>query len=325
MSQIAVTNLRKVFTTVLRRSERGFFANLLRPEKKEIVAVDDVSFSIERGERVAFIGPNGAGKSTTIKMLAGILQPTSGSITVCGLSPGKDRRALAAKVGTLFGQRSQLFPNLPLMDGFELFGALYGLTTATVKRRRKELMDRFDLHDFAHQPVRKLSLGQRMRAEVAVSLLHKPDVLFLDEPTIGLDIVAKRALRETLLAYNADEGVTILLTSHDPSDVEVLCPRTMVINHGRLIIDTPTDDLRTEYFTTKHVAFALPDGATFAPLPGFKLTSRDGNTVTGIVDTAKHDLHAVLKELLARYAVTDLDVADPSMEEVIEAVYARAK
>lgn len=310
---------------MLRRPERGFFANLLRPETKTIAAVDDISFTIDRGERVAFIGPNGAGKSTTIKMLAGILQPTSGSIAVCGLSPGKDRRALAAKIGTLFGQRSQLFPNLPLVDGFDLFGALYGLTDATVRRRRKELMERFALHDFAHQPVRKLSLGQRMRAEVAVSLLHKPDVLFLDEPTIGLDIVAKRALRETLLAYNADEKVTILLTSHDPSDVEVLCPRTMVINHGRLVIDTPTDDLRSEYFTTKHIAFALPDGAVFASLPGFNLTSRDGNTVTGIVDTAKHDLHAVLQELLARYAVTDLDVADPSMEEVIESVYARTR
>lgn len=325
MSQILVDNLRKSFTTVLRRPERGFLANLLRPESKTIVAVDDVSFSIERGERVAFIGPNGAGKSTTIKMLAGILQPTAGSISVCGLDPTHDRRQLAAKVGTLFGQRSQLFPNLPLLDGFELFGALYGIPATTVRRRRKELMDRFALHEFATQPVRKLSLGQRMRAEVAVSLLHKPDVLFLDEPTIGLDIVAKRALRETLLAYNRDEGVTILLTSHDPSDVEVLCPRTMVINHGRLIIDTPTDALRSQYFTTKHVAFALPEGEVFKDVPGLKVKTRNDGGIQGIVDTSKYDLHTVLKELLARHAVTDLDVADPSMEEVIEAVYARAK
>lgn len=325
MPQIIVRDLRKVFTTMVRRPERGFFANLLRPESKTIIAVDDISFSIERGERVAFIGPNGAGKSTTIKMLAGILQPTAGSISVCGLDPARQRRTLAAKVGTLFGQRSQLFPNLPLLDGFELFGALYGIPTTTVRRRRKELMDRFALHEFATQPVRKLSLGQRMRAEVAVSLLHKPEVLFLDEPTIGLDIVAKRALRETLLAYNRDEGVTILLTSHDPSDVEVLCPRTMVINHGSLIIDTPTDDLRSQYFTTKHVAFVLPDGETFKELPGLKVKTRNGSAIEGVVDTSKHDLHAVLKELLARHAVMDLDVADPSMEEVIEAVYARAK
>lgn len=309
MPQIVVEHLRKVFTATLRKPEKGFWGNLLRPEKKEIVAVDDISFAIEKGERVAFIGPNGAGKSTTIKMLVGILQPTSGEVAVCGLSPMTQRRQLAAKVGTLFGQRSQLMPNLSLVDGFELFGALYGLTKPTVKRRRKELMDRFALHDFSAQPVRKLSLGQRMRAEVAVSLLHKPEVVFLDEPTIGLDVIAKKTLRETLLEYNRDEGVTILLTSHDPTDVETLCPRTIVINHGRLIIDESTDELRKRYFTTKHVAYELPNG----------------KRVELKVDVSKQDLRATLIDLLREHDVRDLDVSDPSMEDVIEAVYARAK
>lgn len=309
MAQIAVEGLRKIFTTMLRKPERGFFANLLRPERKTIVAVDDIAFSIEKGERVAFIGPNGAGKSTTIKMLVGILQPTAGVIRVCGFDPSRERRQLAAHVGTLFGQRSQLMPNLPLLDGFELFGALYGLTHATVRRRRKELIERFALAEFATQPVRKLSLGQRMRAEVAVSLLHKPEVLLLDEPTIGLDVVAKKALRETLLAYNRDEGVTILLTSHDPSDVEILCPRTIVINHGRLIMDGPTEDMRTRFFTTKHVHYVLKNG-------------QEGELK---VRVEKENLREVIQRLLAAHDIVDLDVSDPSMDEVIAAVYARAK
>lgn len=309
MPQIVVNNLKKSFTTYLRNPEKSFLRNLFRPETKHITAVDGIDFSIERGERVAFIGPNGAGKSTTIKMLVGILQPTAGSISVCGLDPTRQRRALAAKIGTLFGQRSQLMPNLPLLDGFELFGALYGLSTSMVRRRSKELIDRFALEEFATQPVRKLSLGQRMRAEVAVSLLHKPEVIFLDEPTIGLDVVAKRALRETLLAYNRDEGVTIMLTSHDPSDVEVLCPRTIVINHGRVIIDEPTDELRARYFTTKHINYVL----------------ENGKEVETTIDVRKHDLRDVLKKLLDEHAIVDLDVSDPSMEEVIEAVYAQAK
>lgn len=309
MSLIEVSHLQKTFITTLRRPERGFFTNLLKPEKKEIAAVNDISFRIEKGERVAFIGPNGAGKSTTIKMLVGILQPTGGSISVCGLDPSRERRDLAAKVGTLFGQRSQLLPNLPLLDGFELFGAFYGLTPATVRRRRKELIGRFDLEDFATQPVRKLSLGQRMRAEVAVSLLHKPEVLLLDEPTIGLDVVAKRSLRETLLEYNRDEDVTLLLTSHDPSDVEVLCPRTIVINHGRLVIDEPTDELRKRFFTTKHVRYVLANG-------------KDGEMK---IDTRKENLRDVLHAFLSDHDVADLEVSDPSMDEVIAAVYARAK
>lgn len=309
MPQIVVHNLKKSFTTYLRNPEKSFLNNLFRPEIKHIAAVDGIDFSIERGERVAFIGPNGAGKSTTIKMLVGILQPTSGGVVVAGCDPTRQRRQLAEKVGTLFGQRSQLMSNLPLLDGFELFGALYGLPSTTVRRRSKELIERFALADFATQPVRKLSLGQRMRAEVAVSLLHKPEVLLLDEPTIGLDVVAKRTLRETLLDYNKREGVTILLTSHDPTDVEALCTRTIVINHGRLVLDEPTDDLRSRYFTTKHIHYVLKNGDAFDKT----------------VDVREHDLRSVLKTLLDEHDIEDLDVSDPSMEEVIEAVYARAQ
>ena len=192
-------------------------------DKKNIKAVEDISFEVKEGERVAFIGPNGAGKSTTIKMLTGILFPTSGSINILGLDPSKNRKKLAYQIGTVFGQRSQLLPNLPLTDSFEFFGVMYDMSNLQIKERTKELIALFDLTEFIDQPVRKLSLGQRMRAEVAVSLIHKPKIIFLDEPTIGLDIVAKKALRDLLLKINEEEKVTIFLTSHDVGDIESIC------------------------------------------------------------------------------------------------------
>ncbi len=218
-----------------------------------VTAVDDISFTVPEGQAVAFIGPNGAGKSTTIKMLTGILYPSSGDMSVAGLHPYTNRRELAFRIGTLFGQRSQLVPNLPVADSFELFGAMYELSPATVRRRQKELVNLFDLGEFVDRPVRKLSLGQRMRAEIAVALIHKPEIIFLDEPTIGLDIVAKKSLREVLARINRDEGVTLFLTSHDVGDIEALCTRTMVVNHGRIVVDESTDALKKDYFGQRAV------------------------------------------------------------------------
>jgi ABC-2 type transport system ATP-binding protein len=240
---IIVSGLSKKFTFSVKNPRYSWIRNLFIPDKKEISAVDDVSFTIKVGERVAFIGPNGAGKSTTIKMLTGILFPTSGSINILGFDPSIDRKKLAYKIGTVFGQRSNLLPNLPLTDSFELFGVMYDLTDEEIKHRIKELIELFDLQSFVDQPVRKLSLGQRMRAEVACSLMHKPKIILLDEPTIGLDVVAKKSLRDLLLKINKEEGTTIFLTSHDVGDIESLCERTIVINHGTVIKDLPTEEL----------------------------------------------------------------------------------
>lgn len=285
-------------------------------------AVDHISFSVERGERVAFIGPNGAGKSTTIKMMTGILHPTSGSMSVAGLDPQEDRRALAFKIGTLFGQRSQLIANLPVSDSFELFGAMYELKPSTIKRRSKELIDAFDLDSFMARPVRKLSLGERMRCEIAVSLLHKPEVIFLDEPTIGLDVVAKRSLRKVLNQLCANEGVTLFLTSHDAGDIEALCDRTIIINHGAIIIDEQTNALRQRYFTVKHIRAELSSSAKGFSLSSAKNIHIDGNAVSFTIDTTKHDVNDAISDLLKKYSIVDLDVANTELEEIIASVYA---
>src|SRR5687767_3778050 len=207
---IVLKNVSKVFAFKTHKGLKSFFI----PDKKEITAVDRVTLTVKRGEAVAFIGPNGAGKSTTIKMLSGILQPTSGHLSVLGHKPLAERRELAMRIGTVFGQRSQLVFNLPLTDSFMLTAKIYRVPKSIAEERIATLIRQFDLGDFIDQPVRKLSLGQRMRAEVANALIHNPDIIFLDEPTIGLDIVAKRSLRETIKNVNKQQGTTVFLTSH---------------------------------------------------------------------------------------------------------------
>ena len=213
-------------------------------KKIKTVAVNGLSFTINQGESVAFIGPNGAGKSTTIKMLTGILHPTSGEIKVLGFSPQNNRRKVVGQIGTVFGQRSQLLPNLPAIDTFRLFGYMYGLSKDHTKKRIEELREELNLNDFIEQPIRTLSLGQRMRVEIACALIHNPKILFLDEPSIGLDILAKQSLRETLLKLREDHNVTIFLTSHDVGDIDAICERTIIVNHGTIVVDKPTSELR---------------------------------------------------------------------------------
>lgn len=215
-----------------------------KTKKAEVVAVNDVSFTVNQGESVAFIGPNGAGKSTTIKILTGILHPTSGEVLVLGFSPQKDRKKVVSQIGAVFGQRSQLLPNLPAMDTFRLFGSMYGLSKSQVMERVKSLGKELNLSEFIDQPIRTLSLGQRMRVEIACALIHNPKILFLDEPTIGLDILAKQALRETLLKLKNEHQVTIFLTSHDVGDIDAICDRTIIVNHGKIVVDKPTSELK---------------------------------------------------------------------------------
>lgn len=224
---IEVKNLRKVF----------------KYKGKEIVAVDNVSFSIKQGEAVAFIGPNGAGKSTTIKMLTGILWPTSGEISILGLSPQHNRKKVVSEIGAVFGQRSSLLPNLPAEDTLSLFGVMYGLSRKDTKERIEYLEKMLDITPFRDQPIRTLSLGQRMRVEIACALIHNPKILFLDEPSIGLDIIAKQNLREILGQLRAQHNMTIFLTSHDVGDIEAICDRTIVVNHGKIVVDESTSEL----------------------------------------------------------------------------------
>ena len=320
---IIVSKVSKRFSFPVKNPSAGWVKNLFAPEIKEIKAVDNISFSIKRGERVACIGPNGAGKSTTIKMLTGILFPTEGDISVLGLNPSRDRKKLAYKIGTVFGQRSQLLPNLPLTDSLEFFGVMYDLSDAQIKTRVAELVELFDLGSFIDQPVRKLSLGQRMRAEVASSLIHKPEIIFLDEPTIGLDVVAKKSLRDLLLKINNEEKTTIFLTSHDVGDIESLCSRTIVINHGALIKDLPTRELSQVFVREKNID--ITPETTFDEFPelpeGINYGAKDKNKITVVVDIEKINTQEALRKLLDLFEVDDIDVYNTSLEAVIRNIY----
>jgi ABC-2 type transport system ATP-binding protein len=245
---IDVENLTKTFTT----SGSG----RLRRTKHTMIAVDRISLRVGHGEFIALIGPNGAGKSTTIKMLTGVLAPTSGRVTVLGHVPLEERTTLAARLGVVFGQRSQLWWDLPLADSYSLLRHLYRISPADFDRSRTELVDRFDVGDLLDKPVRTLSLGQRMRAELTAALLHRPDMLFLDEPTIGLDVVSKFAMRDALRDIHRTQGTTIVLTTHDLNDVDELCERIVIIDHGRVIRDEPIAAMRAE----------IPDGADLEEL-----------------------------------------------------------
>ncbi len=320
---IEVKNLSKEFSFSVKKQDSSFFRNLLSPEIKTVRAVDNISFSVNEGERIAFIGPNGAGKSTTIKMLTGILFPTRGKISVLGFDPTNDRKSLAYKIGTVFGQRSQLFPNLPITDSFEFFGVMYDLSQEEIAKRTAELIKQFDLDSFKDQPVRKLSLGQRMRAEIAVSLIHKPRIIFLDEPTIGLDVVAKKSLRELLIKINKEEKTTIFLTSHDVGDIESLCDRTIIINHGTVVRDMATDELTKSFVHEKYLDITLEvKPETFPPLPqGIKYVDRGSNKITLAVDLRVLGVSDALQKILPYFSVSDIDVYNVDLETVIREMY----
>jgi len=326
MYAIETDNLRKVYRVKTRDSGlKAAVRALVRPEYQNVEAVTGITFSVEPGERLAFIGPNGAGKSTTIKMLTGILHPTSGSMSVLGLDPMRERRKLSYRIGTVFGQKSQLWFHLPPSDSFELLGAIYDIDKQTLKKRVDDLAERFELGDLMKIPVRKMSLGQRMRCEVAASLLHEPDVLFLDEPTIGLDVLVKQQIRERVLEMNREKGVTVFLTSHDAGDIEKLCKRTIVIDHGKIVLDQPVKELKHRYFKRKIVAVRFAADtfvSTDMCLPeGVEIEKRTPEAARIGVDTAKIPIDEVMRWLVGQGVVTDITVEDPPMEQVIASIF----
>ena len=319
---ISTRGLKKVFP-VVRRAEGGWqrLRSYLRPSVDHVVAVSDVTFEVSRGEAVAFLGPNGAGKSTTIKMLTGILVPTAGEAQVLGLVPWRQRRQLAYRIGAVFGQRSQLWLHLPAADTFNLLARIYDLEPREYRRRREELVERFELRDLLEVPVRKLSLGQRMRCELAAALLHRPEVLFLDEPTIGLDPVAKAAIRDLIREANRDEGVTVFLTSHDAGDVERVCRRALLIHHGRLLLDEPVTALRRRLPGRKIVSARLASSWQGLDPPGVEVLKLGRHGVKLGVQTGSIGIDQVVAALLRGHAVEDLSIEDPPLEEVIAGLY----
>ena len=323
MSIIKVQKLCKEYKYSVKNEQKGFIYNLFNSKEKVVKAVNNISFEVEEGETIAFIGPNGAGKSTTIKMLTGILYPTSGDIKICNLTPIKDRDKLAYKIGTVFGQRSQLLPNLPLTDSMEMFGAMYDMSKEDIKNRIKELSELFDLKTFIKQPIRKLSLGQRMRAEIVTSLMHRPKIIFLDEPTIGLDVVSKKILRDLFLKINQEEKVTIFLTSHDTEDIQSICKRCVIINHGKIIIDTTTKELISSYIKNKNIVIT-PETIfeTFPDLPnGIEYVEKTKDQIIVKVNTEIIGTQKALQELTKKFNIDDVDIQNESLEDIIRGIY----
>jgi ABC-2 type transport system ATP-binding protein len=292
-----------------------------RARRREVEAVKGISFSVAEGERLAYIGPNGAGKSTSIKMLTGILHPTSGTAQVLGYTPWTERRSLVRHIGTLFGQRSQLWFQLTPRQTFELLGTMYGLRRDAADARIQELGKILEATDLFDVPVRSLSLGQRMRCELAATMLHSPRVLFLDEPTIGLDLLAKQRFRDVIVRLNEDLGTTVFLTSHDVSDIEQVARRVIVINHGTIIYDDSVSTMRRSLLNTKLLEVRFEDDPGPIVIDGVTVLKQRGAGYKLSVDTEKHSIREVLDELLDRYQVADISVLDPPLEEIIGNIY----
>lgn len=319
---IEVKNLTKRFKT--KQKAAGFMGSLksiVKPNIKEITAVDNISLKIKRGEIVAFIGPNGAGKSTTIKILTGILYPTYGEAKVSGLVPWKKRTELAYKIGSVFGQKPQLWYHLPAIDTFNLFSKIYDLDDKEFKERLDYLVGLFEIGDIINTPVRKLSLGQRMKCEIVASLLHRPKILLLDEPTIGLDIIAKQKIRELIRELNKKEGVTILLTSHDIQDIERLCKKIIIINHGRIVYDGDLEKLNAKYLKNKIVSVKFEDNFNGFELKGVKVLKSERYSADFEVDTNKISIKELIDYLVKKYEVLDINISGTPIEEIITRIY----
>jgi ABC-2 type transport system ATP-binding protein len=304
---IDVQDLRRTFTV------RG------RPD---VVAVHDLSFSIAAGEMVGYIGPNGAGKSTTIKMLTGILVPTAGRIRVAGVDPSRKRTQLARRIGVVFGQRTTLWWDLPLKDSYDLLQKIYRTDPARHRQNLAEFVELLGLGDLLDTPVRQLSLGQRMRGDIAAALLHDPEIVYLDEPTIGLDVVSKGRLREFLRALNAERGTTLLLTTHDLQDIEALCRRVIVIDHGTTVYDGPLTGLHQQGGSTRTLVVDLVDEAPAISVPGATTRKVDGPR-QWLTFPADASAAPIVAAVAAAYDVADLSIQEPDIEDVIRELYSR--
>lgn len=284
-------------------------------------AVKDLNLTIQPGEKVAFLGPNGAGKSTTIKMFCGILAPSAGKLNICGFDPLNDRSQLTYNIGAVFGQISKLYYHLTPIDTYKLLGKMYDVPNDTLRKRLDYLIESFEMQELLHTPVRKLSLGQRMRAELVASLIHSPKILFLDEPTIGLDMIAKANLRDVINTINRTENTTILLTSHDIGDIEEICDRVVIINHGSVVFDGKLHDLKTEHVKEKYISLRFDEPTEFKTKPGMVLLNSDPFRVTFSIPNKKEVLKDMLSHLIETYNIEDISVTEPDTESIIKGFY----
>jgi ABC-2 type transport system ATP-binding protein len=324
VSIIRVRDLRKHFKVPARKEGRfGSLRTLFSTEHTLRVAVDGVSFDVEAGEVVGYVGPNGAGKSTTIKMLTGILVPSSGEVEVAGLVPHRDRNRHLHHIGVVFGQKTQLWWDVPVVETLRLLKEIYRIPDATYRTNLDLFHDLLGLYDFWNTPVRQLSLGMRMRSDLCAALLHSPDVLFLDEPTIGVDVVAKQKLREFIRTVNQERKVTVLLTTHDMGDIEKLCSRILVIDKGRIIYDGSLNALRDEYdpYRILVVDFAEEVDTADVAAPASEVVSRDGPRVRFRFDRHRVSASDLIVTLAGQHRVRDISVEEPEIEGIIRNIY----
>lgn len=322
MSFINVDCISKTFKVAKRNSGlKAALKSFFKREYTYIDAVKNVSFSIEKGEIVGYIGPNGAGKSTTIKMLSGILLPTSGNIRVNGLDPFKDRKKYVSNIGVVFGQRSQLSWDIPAEDTFDLLKDIYDLSDKEYQKTKTELVNLLNLQEVMKQPVRSLSLGQRMRCEIAASLLHKPKILFLDEPTIGLDAESKKIVRDFIKKLNKNHKTTVILTTHDMTDIEALAKRIILIGKGELLYDGTLSNLKKKYGSYKEVLVSTNEKIDKIRLKGIIKKSKNINGYSFIIDSNVLSLSKLLNNLSLKYVINDIDIKNESIDDVILKLY----
>ena len=325
MSIIEVKKLSKDFK--VKTKEKGFkgsIKSMFKPKYKIVHAVKNINLNIEKGEIIAFVGPNGAGKSTTIKMLTGILYPDSGSIKVMGIDPVKERKKLAYEIGTVFGQKEQLWTHLTPYDNFKFFAAIYDIPNSVAEKKINELIMLFELNDFINTPVRNLSLGQRIRCEIVASLIHEPKVLFLDEPTIGLDPVVKENIRSLIKRMNKEYKTTIFLTSHDVSDIEKLCKRVIIINNGQVVLDDSMENLKYHYLNKKIVEVKMKERVSINDEEGINVLKDKGYNLNVEVDITKRSVTDVIK-LLNPDNIIDINISNVPLEEIISSIYKKGK
>ena len=328
---IYVENIRKEFKkTIKQPGLLGSVKSLFKPKTEKVVAVDDISFHVPKGEILGFIGPNGAGKSTVIKMLTGILTPSAGSCTINGKNPQKNRKSYVKEIGVVFGQRTQLWWDLPLCETYAVLKEIYEVEDSAYKRKMDLLNEVLDLQDFIKSPVRTLSLGQRMRADIAASLLHSPKVLFLDEPTIGLDVVVKDNIRRAIAKINEEEQTTVILTTHDLSDIELLSNRIVMIDKGKNVFDGTVDELKSNYGQMRELNFELQSADDINALDykaHFKLSDEDvpvkndGKKVTVRFNSDSVPVSDMLSYKLSGVHISDISVKDADIEEIIRRLY----
>ncbi len=321
MEAITVEELQKSFK--VKQKQRGLRASLssfVRTDYRMVEAVKDITFQVQEGEVLAFIGPNGAGKSTTIKMLTGILYPDGGNMSVLGLSPTRDRKKLAYQIGTVFGQKEQLWTHLTPYDNFMFFGKVYDLSEKEAVGRIEDMAESFELGGFINTPVRNLSLGQRIRCEIAASLIHRPKILFLDEPTIGLDPVVKENIREFIKKLNKKYNTTVFLTSHDVGDIEKLCKRIIIINDGRIVMDDGMDSLKYHYLNRKQVEIRLKEEMGIAEREGIRILRNKGLEMKFEVDTEKCQVNELLN-LIDGDNIMDVNISNIPLEKIIMEIY----